>query len=243
MKMNLNKFFLAFLLSIYFLPAVAQLSSVKDTVICDLYPNERNEFSAYIENSGNDSINYTYELVSENVTQLTSWDIEFCDCFECLIGLIQSGDCTIQPSESFSFKYYVTLPVDVKEYTETYVTYKVTSKTDSTNVDTFTYITRKAPDAPEVSVNEFQLEESSVSIYPNPTEGIINISFDALSKDPYILSVMNILGELVYSSVLELNSVNNHVESQLDFRDFQKGAYFLTLSNGEEVKTERLTIK
>ena len=241
--MNLNKFFLAFLLSIYFLPAVAQLSTVKDTVICDIYPNERNEFSAYIANSSSDSINYTYELVSENVTQLTSWDIEFCDCFECLIGLVQSGDCTIQPSESFSFKYYVTLPADVKEYTETYVTYKVTSKTDSTNVDTFTYITRKAPDAPEVSVNEFQVEETAVSIYPNPTEGIINISFKAILKDRYTLSVMNILGELVYSNVLESNSANNNVETQLDFRDFQKGAYFLTLSNGEEVKTERFTIK
>ena len=53
---------------------------------------------------------------------------------------------------------------------------------------------------------------------------------------------MNVLGELVYSNVLESNSANNNVETQLDFRDFQKGTYFLTLSDGEEVKTERLTI-
>ncbi|MDB0058567.1 T9SS type A sorting domain-containing protein, partial [Salibacteraceae bacterium] len=194
------------------------------------------------EVAGNDSIDYRYELISENVTQLTSWEVEFCDCFECLIGLTDSGSCRIGPNESFSFKYYVTLPADVKEYTETYISYRITNKADSTNVDTFTWITRKAPDAPEVSVGEYDVTRSEVNVFPNPTDGMVNISFEAISNDLYTLSVMNVLGEMVYTQVLEPTAGNN-IASELDFSDLQKGAYFLTLSNGMEIKTERLTIK
>ncbi len=212
----------------------------KDTVFCDLYPGERNEFRVDIENTGNDSIEYKYELVSENVTTLTSWLIEYCDCKECLIGLIPSGDCAIAANDTYPFYYYVTPPVDETDYTETFVTYKVTSKSDSTNSDTYTFVTRKAAD---VSISSIALDLSEVSIYPNPTDGIVNISFQGISNDDYTLSVMNLLGKVVYTVVLDANKSTNNVESQLDFRDLQKGAYFLTLSNGVEVKTERLTIK
>ena len=242
MKLTVHIVLLSILSSIVFVSSFAQLSAKNDTVICEIFPNERNEFSAYLEVAGNDSIDYRYELISENVTQLTSWEVEFCDCFECLIGLTDSGSCRIGPNESFSFKYYVTLPADVKEYTETYVSYIITNKADSTNVDTFTWITRKAPDAPEVSVGEYDVTRSEVNVFPNPTDGMVNISFEAISNDLYTLSVMNVLGEMVYTQVLEPTAGNN-IASELDFSDLQKGAYFLTLSNGMEIKTERLTIK
>ncbi len=242
MKLTVHIVLLSILSSIFFVSSFAQLSAKNDTVICEMFPNERNEFSAYLEVAGNDSIDYRYELISENVTQLTSWEVEFCDCFECLIGLTDSGSCRIGPNESFSFKYYVTLPADVKEYTETYVSYRITNKADSTNVDTFTWITRKAPDAPEVSVGEYDVTRSEVNVFPNPTDGMVNISFEAISNDLYTLSVMNLLGEMVYTQVLEPTAGNN-IASELDFSDLQKGAYFLTLSNGMEIKTERLTIK
>jgi len=241
-KLTVHIVLLSILSSIFFVSSFAQLSAKNDTVICEMFPNERNEFSAYLEVAGNDSIDYRYELISENVTQLTSWEVEFCDCFECLIGLTDSGSCRIGPNESFSFKYYVTLPADVKEYTETYVSYRITNKADSTNVDTFTWITRKAPDAPEVSVGEYDVTRSEVNVFPNPTDGMVNISFEAISNDLYTLSVMNVLGEMVYTQVLEPTAGNN-IASELDFSDLQKGAYFLTLSNGMEIKTERLTIK
>lgn len=242
MKLTVHIVLLSILSSIFFVSSFAQLSAKNDTVICEMFPNERNEFSAYLEVAGNDSIDYRYELISENVTQLTSWEVEFCDCFECLIGLTDSGSCRIGPNESFSFKYYVTLPADVKEYTETYVSYRITNKADSTNVDTFTWITRKAPDAPEVSVGEYDVTRSEVNVFPNPTDGMVNISFEAISNDLYTLSVMNLLGVMVYTQVLEPTAGNN-IASELDFSDLQKGAYFLTLSNGMEIKTERLTIK
>lgn len=242
MKLTVHIVLLSILSSIFFVSSFAQLSAKNDTVICEMFPNERNEFSAYLEVAGNDSIDYRYELISENVTQLTSWEVEFCDCFECVIGLTDSGSCRIGPNESFSFKYYVTLPADVKEYTETYVSYRITNKADSTNVDTFTWITRKAPDAPEVSVGEYDVTRSEVNVFPNPTDGMVNISFEAISNDLYTLSVMNVLGEMVYTQVLEPTTGNN-IASELDFSDLQKGAYFLTLSNGMEIKTERLTIK
>ena len=242
MKLTVHIVLLSILSSIFFVSSFAQLSAKNDTVICEMFPNERNEFSAYLEVAGNDSIDYRYELISENVTQLTSWEVEFCDCFECLIGLTDSGSCRIGPNESFSFKYYVTLPADVKEYTETYVSYRITNKADSTNVDTFTWITRKAPDAPEVSVGEYDVTRSEVNVFPNPTDGMVNISFEAISNDLYTLLVMNVLGEMVYTQVLEPTAGNN-IASELDFSDLQKGAYFLTLSNGMEIKTERLTIK
>ena len=115
MKLTVHIVLLSILSSIFFVSSFAQLSAKNDTVICEMFPNERNEFSAYLEVAGNDSIDYRYELISENVTQLTSWEVEFCDCFECLIGLTDSGSCRIGPNESFSFKYYVTLPADVKD--------------------------------------------------------------------------------------------------------------------------------
>lgn len=239
MKLFFIRILVSVLLTIFSLSSFAQLKMRQDTIFCEVNPNERGEFRAYLENFGVDTIQYKYELVAENMTQLTTWDVIFCDYAECLIGFMDSASYRIAGNSNHIFQLFIGFITKDNASTETYVTYKVTAQSDSTNVSMFTFITRK----PLTILEEGIQILGQTNIYPNPTEGIVTLSYKGMPNEPYNVSVINVLGEMVYSNVLEVNATNLNNEILLDLRDLQKGAYFLTHSNGQEIKTERLTIK
>lgn len=88
------------------------------------------------------------------------------------------------------------------------------------------------PGAPD----DFQL-----SIYPNPSEGILNLDMTAtrdLGKS-IDLTIHDALGKIVYTQKLE-NPVG--VIHQVNLQPFGKGIYFVNLSNSEFRKTVRVSI-
>ncbi len=249
MKSVIKKFSLGVFIHLFAFGAMAQLKSTKDTIICGLYPEDRNEYEAPIENNGTDSISYFYELISENVTQQKDWSVEFCDCFECLIGLIDTGSCVIQVGEKFSFKYYVTLPDFFEEYTETYVTYQITNKNNPTNVDTFTFVTQKDPNAPEApgledTTSILDLGNSNTpkfSVFPNPSNGLVSIHVETKVDSDVSIEIVNILGEKVLS--IKETSNEQIFEKEYNVAELEKGFYFITVTNGDNVLTKRINIQ
>lgn len=81
---------------------------------------------------------------------------------------------------------------------------------------------------PYVSIEENNLPAGDVSVYPNPTNGQLNISYNATTDGEYLISIFNIVGQVVYkqsySNGVGLNTV------RIDLSKFMQGVYMLELS-------------
>lgn len=83
----------------------------------------------------------------------------------------------------------------------------------------------------------FDIEEATlngVSVYPNPSTGLININFE--NNDDYTIEVTNIIGEIIL-----LDKVNSN--TNIDLSNFDKGTYLIKVSNSKSSKTERIVIE
>jgi hypothetical protein len=77
---------------------------------------------------------------------------------------------------------------------------------------------------------------NSLSVSPNPTNGIVQTSFHASSVDSYVIKITNAMGQVVYSEFL--NNYSGAYSRSADISNFGKGVYLLSVSNGsyQEVK-------
>ena len=62
-----------------------------------------------------------------------------------------------------------------------------------------------------VSSIEENVFSGKVSIYPNPSSGIVNLDMIGVSPDEYSIKLINILGEVVYSTSIKTNGIYNNV--------------------------------
>lgn len=77
-------------------------------------------------------------------------------------------------------------------------------------------------------------EEFNLSISPNPSDGIVNITSGL--KQEYGISVYNILGVRLFSD-------DNFTDGPLDLNFLPKGTYFITVDNGTDRITKRFVLK
>lgn len=75
----------------------------------------------------------------------------------------------------------------------------------------------------------FQTTENTISVYPNPSNGIFNIKSDSSINS---IKVVDMLGKEIYSN----NNVNN-LESTIDGTNWAKGIYIIT------IQTKTITFK
>ena len=77
--------------------------------------------------------------------------------------------------------------------------------------------------------------ESSFSIYPNPSEGIFAIKLDAATS--FDITVYNVLGQPV------LTTFTDKLITTIDLTSFEKGIYTVELKDKEAVYIERVIIE
>lgn len=83
------------------------------------------------------------------------------------------------------------------------------------------------------AVNAF-FSETSLSVYPNPSYGNLNIDLKAFSGDPVELMIHDMRGKEV------LNRQITHANSSFDISDLVPGSYVVRLTAGEAVTTRKL---
>lgn len=66
-----------------------------------------------------------------------------------------------------------------------------------------------------------------ISIYPNPSGGIVNCRLSVVNGDPVMLEVYNSVGEKIYSSSLRFQT------SSIDLSSYPEGLYFLHFKTGQ----------
>ncbi len=89
------------------------------------------------------------------------------------------------------------------------------------------------------------IEENSniqdISVYPNPSNGDFTISVSNANFTNLSVTVINILGEVVYSNTFKNNSVN--FNKQIDLNQLSNGVYYFRLSTGTDTKIKKLIIQ
>ena len=79
--------------------------------------------------------------------------------------------------------------------------------------------------------------DESYLIYPNPTNGSVNIDLSALSQNPVELMVTNITGVEIHREL-----INNNQRIQFDLSGYSEGMYFINILNRKgEMISQRIS--
>ncbi|MCD4746094.1 MAG: PKD domain-containing protein [Bacteroidales bacterium] len=91
-----------------------------------------------------------------------------------------------------------------------------------------------------VGINQNSEENSNIYLFPNPSDGIFNISVKNLSN-PLNIFILNIHGQQIYRKKFEFNKPNSNIE--IDLSSYSKGVYFIRFINNEVNYIKKIIIK
>ena len=95
------------------------------------------------------------------------------------------------------------------------------------------------PATPPSNVEETSFN-GSLSIYPNPTNGVFTIEMRDVQTDVYTIKVTNVLGQKVFESA---NSISGLHKENIDLSAFQKGVYLIEIKNSTATVAERIIVE
>ena len=98
-----------------------------------------------------------------------------------------------------------------------------------------------APSDDIVSVVEQDNTLNQFSIYPNPSEGELNIEFSRTSAGSVVVQITDVNGKLVQSHLIQAQVGNNLVF--VDTKDIAPGMYLVNLVQGGSYSTKKLIIQ
>lgn len=85
------------------------------------------------------------------------------------------------------------------------------------------------------NINESNAEQSLFNVFPNPSNGEFVIELN--KADNYTLTVNNILGQVVYTSLI------NEVSTNINLSNLEKGIYTIELKNNNKSFVEKVIIE
>ena len=83
-----------------------------------------------------------------------------------------------------------------------------------------------------------EIMSSDISVFPNPTTGLIYVSF--VNKSSSVLRVQNILGENVYISNI---NAKGEVTKQIDLSNYSNGIYLIQLSSKYKIVNKKIILE
>ena len=92
-----------------------------------------------------------------------------------------------------------------------------------------------------LGINEFNESINDISLYPNPTDGELNVSFSASKNKDMQFQVLDITGKIIQNNVV--NAVQGSNLVLLDTQIFAAGSYFLKIMSDDHFKTLPFVIK
>lgn len=82
---------------------------------------------------------------------------------------------------------------------------------------------------------------SGMKMYPNPASESVNVTFSAENAENGVVSVMNLMGQTVYTSNVEVNEGYNMIN--IPVKQFSEGVYMVTLRTNTGISTQKLIVK
>jgi len=87
------------------------------------------------------------------------------------------------------------------------------------------------------SVEEMEADENSISIFPNPTTGLLNISFGNAESEGYSVEIYDALGRLVTTEMVSAS--DNHT---MDISAYPEGLYVVRISTPAFVANKKILL-
>jgi len=92
---------------------------------------------------------------------------------------------------------------------------------------------------PGIGIDE--IVEESLTIYPNPGNGMFNVNITSNTNNNYHLRVIDITGKMIYETDIECSVGNNSIPVSID--NIQSGSYSLIISNKAQIISKQLIVK
>jgi hypothetical protein len=122
---------------------------------------------------------------------------------------------------------------EVTEDTEFVMTLKVNDgELDSESDEVIVTVSSKT------NINEFTVDNNFVKVYPNPSNGFVNIEFDEINNKKIFVSVSNLSGKEMYHEFF-----SNTDLISLELNDFMSGVYFINIEHNNEFVVKKIMIK
>ncbi len=135
-----------------------------------------------------------------------------------------------------------TITENTPTYFDTQITTLTNSGTTITNSPTITgtAITFNASTLCTGTDIEENLSKDKVSVFPNPNSGKFTIKTQPINglMQEGIIEIFNMIGEKVYYS-----NFSQQISKEIDFTNNSKGVYFVKITNGEKIFTEKIVIQ
>ena len=77
-------------------------------------------------------------------------------------------------------------------------------------------------------------------VYPNPTDGLVNISFENIVEQIVNVRLVDAFGKEVYRNQFNVGFETNFIN--FDISNYAKGIYFLQLVSNDTIRTERIVL-
>lgn len=90
-----------------------------------------------------------------------------------------------------------------------------------------------------VGVGETSFED--LSIYPNPTTGVLNVNFNAEKQGDIQVKLVNISGQVIFNEVM--TTANGQYNNSFDISDQAKGVYLLSIISEKEKIDRKIVLK
>ncbi len=80
-----------------------------------------------------------------------------------------------------------------------------------------------------------------ITVYPNPSKGIINVNLTGVKSDQAMIAVSNTAGKVVYSNTVSVEG--NSVNQKIDLSSQPNGVYLVKTTVNNEVVTRKVVLK
>jgi hypothetical protein len=98
------------------------------------------------------------------------------------------------------------------------------------------------PGAPPQSIARTPLlDERSLTVYPNPSTGIVHLTISGLEGRKVDVSVLNVIGTVVYRE--SLTELNDHFTKTLDLSRLANGLYYVKIEADNSSQLCKLVIR
>ncbi|MGV3538909.1 MAG: T9SS type A sorting domain-containing protein [Rufibacter sp.] len=84
-------------------------------------------------------------------------------------------------------------------------------------------------------------DERSLSVFPNPSNGIITISFDGFEGKKTELRIMNVIGNIVYQEVVP--DPKERFQKTVDLNKLAKGLYYVKLETASYSEVRKVVLR
>jgi hypothetical protein len=112
-------------------------------------------------------------------------------------------------------------------------TFGATTLTGYTRTDAFVTRINTA-----VGINELSRKKNDLRVFPNPSNGLVNIDITQFDNQKMNISVINYLGQIV-----EAKTQRSGSNLTIDLSIYQKGIYFIEIKSNEQLERAKIIIQ